>query len=180
MVTKILEQIEQISQTFLSYKHSGTMSAVERDLIQDKLRRLYEETLDDTFISSVAACPTPVSTNVPESVSVSEKVSENKISSLPEKEEVEGKECELYESVVAESGYRYDGALSTYIGHSDLQTVLSDLFGSDTAYANRFLHQLDEFTDLDQAILYIQETIPEKLNSPSVAILADALTSKLG
>ena len=176
MVTKILEQIERISQMYLSYKHSGTMSVVDRDLIQDKLRRLYEETLDDAFISSAAACETSVSANV----SVSEKISATEEPVREEKEEVEGKECELYDSGSAESGYSYDGALSTYIGRSDLQTVFADLFGSDTAYANRFFRQLDEFTDLDQAILYIQETIPDKLNSPSVAILADALTSKLG
>ena len=178
MVTKILEQIEQISQMLQSYKQGGTMSAIERDLIQDKLRGLYEITLGN-YIASDTVHSNSSSESILKSPEEGNVNQEKEEVIIEEREEIESRDCELYDPAIADPGYSYDGALSTYMSQSELQSVFTDLFGSDAAYANCFLKQLDEFTDLDQAILYIQETIPEKLNSPSVTVLADALTSKL-
>ena len=66
------------------------------------------------------------------------------------------------------------------LGVNDRFLMIRDLFGGDAAACETAIAQLDSFTDLDDALIYIQETYAWNPDSEATRLVVDLLTRKLG
>lgn len=66
------------------------------------------------------------------------------------------------------------------LGVNDRFLMIRDLFGGDAAACEAAIAQLDSFTDLDDALVYIQETYAWSPDSEAAKLVVDLLTRKLG
>lgn len=71
-------------------------------------------------------------------------------------------------------------SLRQSIGINDRYQIMRDLFGGNADMYNTTMARLDEFADLDDAMIYINENFSWNPESPSVAMLIDILERKLG
>lgn len=65
------------------------------------------------------------------------------------------------------------------IGLNDKFLMIKEIFGNDTDAYNAAVDSLEQFTNLDDAMLYIHETYSWDPNSEAVKLLVDLLTRKL-
>lgn len=71
-------------------------------------------------------------------------------------------------------------SLRASIGLNDKFLMIRDMFSGDAAAFNDAISTLDEFTDLDEAIIYIHDTYDWSADSDGVKLLVDLLERKLG
>lgn len=65
------------------------------------------------------------------------------------------------------------------ISEQEYDIIKNELCDGDNIECDAMLHKLSEFTDFDDAILYIQECYEDKSSSNAVEILVEKLTDKL-
>ncbi len=70
--------------------------------------------------------------------------------------------------------------LTQLIGINDKFIITRDLFGGDTFAFNRTLATLDNFDDLNDALIYLQKTYDWDTNSDGAQLLIEKLVTKLG
>lgn len=72
------------------------------------------------------------------------------------------------------------GDLRHAIGLNDRFLLMRDLFGGDSALYEETIARLDGFSDLDDALIYIQENFSWNPDSDGVRLIVDLLERKLG
>jgi hypothetical protein len=92
-------------------------------------------------------------------------------------ESLRGTEKDLA-SIVASAAARTD--LKKSIGLNDRFLMIRDLFDGDGEAFDRAIARLDEFTDLDDAIIHIHDTYDWSADSEGTARLIELLERKLG
>lgn len=92
--------------------------------------------------------------------------------------EVLGKQT-LHADVASKIQQGIRGELRQHIGVNDRFMLIRNLFGGDAAAYSATIERLDSFTDLDDALLYMQENFEWDPDSEGVQLLVDLLERKL-
>ena len=92
--------------------------------------------------------------------------------------EVLGKQT-LHADVASKIQQGIRGELRQHIGVNDRFMLIRNLFGGDVAAYSATIERLDSFTDLDDALLYMQENFEWDPDSEGVQLLVDLLERKL-
>lgn len=193
MLHKSLELSIEIKNMIEACVNSGTVSLLERDLIKDKIRNLYDVLIKDTGVccQDVVCKKTDEAIETVQTEEENEKPSvvttdyeeEDNLNEIISNEEPTIQNEELFMKDVLNKKdsppqFFYYGDLSPDITQEQLQEICLELFDGNVDNTGNFLTQIESFDDLDKAVLYIQDRMPEKLNTNSVAIIANALINK--
>ncbi len=247
MLHNVLDNIGKLEKIVRNSLNNNELHQIDRDLILEKLRNIYEEVLSCDFQqqeqnitnTSFTLSDSWETDNIPEKSvkdndSPEEEISENTPikesekeqtyeqeaegnDAVPEKENIEKEiseaeqneekqendkssetethylilnENDTEETIVyqapeeeeeeetKEHGVK-ENTLAAEISEEQKHQIADDLFNGDLSRSEALIQVLDDFDDFDNAILYLQEHFSDKSDKQSVALLADALSSKL-
>lgn len=245
MLHNVLDNIGKLEKIVRNSLNNNELHQIDRDLILEKLRNIYEEVLSCDFQqqeqnitnTSFTLSDSWETDNIPEESvkdndSPEEEISENTLikesekeqtyeqeaegnDAVPEKENIEKEISEaeqneekqendkssetethylilnendteetiVYQAPEEEEETKEHGVkentLAAEISEEQKHQIADDLFNGDLSRSEALIQVLDDFDDFDNAILYLQEHFSDKSDKQSVALLADALSSKL-
>ncbi len=176
-LTDVIRDLAFVGEVVEGWQRDGAISEIERDMVLERLRRVYVDLkFAEPTAPVVVAPPTPAIDPIP-FCGIAEVVTEPETEPNPDPDPAPIRKTlmSLYDNVESPVSH----ALSDRIDLNERIGMVRDLFDGDAAAFEDAIDRLDSFTGLDDAMLYIYENFAWNPDDPSVRRLVDLLTQKL-